>query len=48
MPKGHAKLEGGWGRGGGERQSVTSMTETHKFKVLEGQHRTPHNVKICV
>jgi len=31
-----------------ERQSVTSMTETHKFNLLEGQHRTPRNVEICV
>jgi len=31
-----------------KRDSVTSMTETHKFKLLEGQHRTRCNVEICV
>ena len=40
------------GKGGREReqekQSVTSMTEAHKFKLLEGQHRTPCNVEICI
>jgi hypothetical protein len=31
-----------------ERQGVTSVTEIHKFKMLEGQHRTPLDVEICV
>jgi hypothetical protein len=52
VPKGHAKLEGGRGRGEREieqeRQSVTSVTETHKFKMLKGQHRTSLDVEICV
>jgi len=49
--KGIPNSEGvGEGGGGGdqERQSVTSMTEAHKFKLLEGQHRTPCNVEICI
>jgi len=31
-----------------ERRSVTSVTETHKFKMLEDQHKTPLDVEICV